>query len=155
MSPAKPLACLLAVCCAPIALSGCAGIEVMHQSAYCPDGRERQVVLVRDQAQLEKLWRGLQNSPQASAAPGVDLRQRRVLYLADTERPTGGYGLSLASPTLTVAAGVASLNLETSTPQGMATKVITRPCLLLSLPGGDYTRVEAFDQTGKLWGAAE
>lgn len=156
MSPAKPLARLLAACCAPFALSGCAGIEVLHQANHCPDGQDRQAVLIRDQASLDKLWRGLKTAPQADAVPSPSLAARRALYLADIERPTGGYALNLASPTLTVVDGVASLRLETSTPQGgMVTQVVTRPCLLLALPSGEYRRVEAFDQQGALWGAAE
>lgn len=145
----------LAVCGAALAMTGCAGIDVLHESANCDAGKERQTVLVRNQNELDKLWQGLRSAPAASPSPAADFRYRQVLYLADAERPTAGYGLRLASPNLNVNLGVASLQLETTTPGGMTAQVVTRPCLLLSLPGGDYQRIEAYDQTGRLWGAAE
>jgi hypothetical protein len=146
----------LAACGATFALTGCAGIDVLHESANCGAGTARQAVLVRDQNELDKLWQGFRAEPTAtSSAPAADFRYRQVLYLAESEKPTAGYGLRLASPNLKVNQGVAGLQLETTTPGGMTAQVITRPCLLLSLPGGDYQRVEAFDQSGRLWGVAE
>jgi len=145
----------LAVCGASLAMTGCAGIDVLHESAVCDGGKDRQTVLVRNQNELDKLWQGLRIAPAVSSTPAADFRYRQVLYLADEQKPTAGYALRLASPNLNVKLGVASLQLETTTPGGVTAQVMTRPCLLLSLPGGDYQRVEAFDQTGRLWGAAE
>jgi hypothetical protein len=154
MSRRKSIARILAICCAPLAVSGCAGIEVLHESAYCPGAKERQALVVRDQAALGGLWQSLRNAPETGAAPSVDFRNRRILFLADAEKPTAGYRLRLASPTLTVNMGVASLRLESAAPGGMTAQVITRPCLLLALPGGDYQRIEATDQTGQVWATA-
>jgi hypothetical protein len=147
---------ILAACMASLAMTGCAGIDVLHESAQCGGGQDRQATLVRDRAELDKLWGwppGARRSRRR--APATDFRYRQVLYLADSEKPTAGYGLRLASPSLNVNLGVASLQLETTAPSGITAQVVTRPCLLLSLPGGDYQRVEAFDQSGRLWAAAD
>jgi hypothetical protein len=146
---------ILAMCCAPFALSGCASIEVLHESAYCPGGKERQAVLVRDQTALNRLWQGMQTTPQAGAVPTADFRHKSVLFLADAEKPTAGYGMWLASPDLTIDSGTATLRIETKAPRGMAAQVMTRPCLFLALPTGDFQRVEARDQTGQIWAATE
>lgn len=145
----------LAVCGAGLAMSGCAGIDVLHESAQCGGGQDRRAILVRDRAELDTLWAGLQGTPAATPAPAADFRYRQVLYLADSEKPTAGYGLRLASPNLYVNLGVASLQVEAAAPSGMTAQVITRPCLLLSLPGGDYQRVEAYDQSGRVWATAD
>ena len=146
----RVMQCLVALW-APLAMSGCSGIEVMHESAYCPGGIDKQAVMVRDQAALDAIWRLAQNSTQAPPAPRPDFKQRRIVYLADMEHPTAGYGLDLASDILTVNQSVAMLKLNTTRPGGMVAQVITRPCLLLSLPGGDYERVQVYDASGPLW----
>jgi hypothetical protein len=146
---------ILAVCCLPIAMTGCAAIEVLHESAQCGGATQRQAILLADQAALDALWQGLPATTPAGRAPTADFQGKSILYLADDERSSAGYGLSLASPHMTVNLGVASLHLETAVPAGMTAQVITRPCLLLALPGNDYRRVEALDQSGRVWAAAE
>ncbi len=142
----------LLAACLPWTLGGCAGIDVLQESAQCVGGPGRQVVLARDQATLERLWRGMSQSPQAAPAP--ELGMRRALWLADSEKPTAGYGLALSSDILTNQSGVASLKVRATAPAGVAAQVVTRPCLLLALPDGDYKRVDVFDQNGALWGSS-
>jgi hypothetical protein len=137
----------------PWTLAGCAGIDVLGESAQCPGGTSRQVTVIQDQASLERAWRSMANSPMATPAPM--LGARRGLFLTDVEYPTAGHGLTLGSRVLTTQLGVASLRVRTATPEGMVAQVVTRPCLLLALPGGDYQRVEVLDQSGMPWGAAD
>ncbi len=136
----------------PWSLSGCAGIDVLHASAQCPGGQSREVRLTQDPLEYARLWRGIGASPVATPVP--DLAGRRALYLADNEHPTAGYAMTLASPVLKTQLGVASLSIRTERPEGMAAQVVTRPCLLLALPAGDYERVEVRDQDGREWGTA-
>jgi hypothetical protein len=146
---------MLGLGCLTLTLAGCAGVEVLHEAAFCPGGKEKQILFLPDQAALDTLWRDIRNSPVETAVPRTDFQQRRVLFLADGERPSAGYGLRLANSTLTVASATATLQLETQTPSAISAQVVSRPCLLLALPGGDYRRVEAVDQYGRLWGVAE
>lgn len=155
MSRQKNFARILAVCCLPIAMTGCAAIEVLHESAQCTGATQRQAILLPDQAALDALWQGMPATTPASRAPSADFQGKSILYLADEQRSSAGYALSLASPNLTVNQGVASLHLETTVPAGMTAQVLTRPCLLLALPGSDYRRVEALDQSGGVWAVAE
>lgn len=143
---------LLLALALPWSLSGCAGIEVLHASAQCPGGPQREVRLTQDPSELARLWRGANASPVATPAPA--LAGRRALYLADDEHPTAGYAMTLASPVLKTQLGVASLSIRTERPEGMTAQVVTRPCLLLALPAGDYERVEVRDQNGREWGSA-
>ncbi len=130
-------------------LAGCAGLDVLHSGAQCPGGAERQVRLIRDQAELDAVWRGLSAGPQASPAPRLGIGQ--ALLIADAERPSAGYGLSLDSRYLVTREGVASLRVRSATPSGITAQVVTRPCLLLAIPAGDYATVEVRDQDGRAW----
>lgn len=155
MTRVKRVIRLLALASAAWAMSGCSAIEVMHESAYCPGGETKEARLVADQAGLNALWARIQNSPQAGPAPAQDFGRRRVLFLAEATYPTAGYGLRLADDGLTVNQELAVLHVEAARPDGMAAQVITRPCLLLSLPGGEYRRIQVYDASGPLWSEVE
>jgi hypothetical protein len=141
---------------AALMLSACATqpvtgpVEVLHAAAHCPGDAQRQVRLIEDQAALDALWRrgigGL-----AADAPTPDFSRKRVIVLADSEKPTAGYGLRLSSPEMTVSRGVATVHIESSEPVGHAAQMISRPCLLLALPDGDYQRLDVLDREGSVW----
>ncbi|GEM_PF-5715247 len=142
----------LAACLALASLAGCASIEVVHEAPYCPGEQQRQAVELGDDQALASVWRSIQTGPQALSVPSVDFQQRRVVFLADQERPTGGYGLSLASPRFTVNMGEATVLVNATRPAGMAPQVISRPCLLLSLPRGAYDVIRVHEASGgPLW----
>ena len=125
-------------------------VEVLHAAPHCPGDPQRQVRLIEDQSALDALWRrgmgGL-----AASAPTPDFSRKLVIYLADSEKPTAGYGLRLSSPEMTVSRGVATVQVETSEPVGYAAQMISRPCLLLALPDGNYRRLDVLDREGLLW----
>jgi hypothetical protein len=154
MSQTRLIARTVATALLPISVAGCAGVDILDESAHCAGGRERQARLIGNEPAYATLWSATQMGPSITDRPRVDLTQRRVLFLADSEYPTAGHGLRLASPTLTIDQGIATLDIEVSSPMGMTAQIVTRPCLWLSLPSGAYTRVEARDQSGTAWASA-
>jgi len=144
------------LCAALFGLEGCAsqGVTVLHDSAYCVGGKDREARWLASPGELAEVWRAnSQRLPQA-APPVPDFDRQVVLFLADAEKPTGGYGLELAAPVFTLADRVASLVVRTSVPAGMVTQVFTRPCLFLGLTEGAYDSIEIKDQTGAVWASA-
>jgi hypothetical protein len=125
-------------------------VEVLHAAPHCPGDKQRQVRLLEDQSALDALWRRGIGGPAANA-PTPDFSRKLVIYLADSEKPTAGYGLRLSRPEMTVSCGVAAVHIETSEPVGYTAQMISRPCLLLALPDGDYERLDVLDREGRVW----
>ncbi|NTV93941.1 MAG: hypothetical protein HGA75_00800 [Thiobacillus sp.] len=155
-SKAACSAVLAGLCVAVLGMEGCAGqgVTVLHASSLCLGGDEREVRWLAGPEEFARLWRLGSRQVPTPALPAVDFGRRAVFYLADRERPSGGYGLALAGSGLSVSGAVARLSLVVSAPNGMASQVVTRPCLWLSLPEGGYDRLEVTDQSGNLWGTA-
>lgn len=149
---------LLVAALAALSLSACAGlsprtVEVLQEGPYCREGNDRQVRALSNQAALDAAWRATSTRLDAGEAPRLDFGRQAGLLVADAERPTAGYALHPAERPLTVRGALATLNLTTSVPEGPVAQVVTRPCLLLAVPLGDYRRIEVIDQSGTVWGA--
>jgi hypothetical protein len=141
---------------APFGLEGCAaqGATVLHASAYCVDGKGRAARWLAGPAEFAEVWRANSQRLPVAAPPAFDFDRQAVLFVAEAEKPTGGYGLELAVPGFSIADRVASLVVRTSVPTGMVAQVFTRPCLFLGLPEGAYDSIEIKDQSGAVWGVA-
>ena len=65
-------------------------------------------------------------------------------------RPSAGYGLSLGSETLSVDGDTATVRIHVRRPSpgAVTAAVLTSPCLLVSLPPGEYSRVAVLDVSG-------
>lgn len=132
-------------------LPGPDSVTVLHEAPYCAGGKDRQALLLTDPAGLAEAWRRGMTGPVPAEPPSVDFSRNAVLFLADMERPTTGYGLRLVDKAATCTDGVARLRVDATVPDGIAAQVITRPCLFLSLPAGDYRRIEVVDRQGIPW----
>ncbi len=139
---------LLNACALPPAADA---IAVLHEAAYCAGGKGRQAQLLSDPATLAETWRQANNGLTPLPPPAVDFSRNSVLFLADAEHPTAGYGLRLSSTTVSFKDGVARLLIETTVPEGMSAQVVTRPCLFLFMPMNDYRRIEVVDRAGIPW----
>jgi hypothetical protein len=103
----------------------------------------------------QRLYRGLRQPHVGGAErhpPPVNFSREAVLWICMGRKPTGGYGLAPAENELTVSAGTATLRLDWSTPApgAVLAQVVTRPCLVLAVPKGEYSRVRVLDRTGRL-----
>lgn len=84
--------------------------------------------------------------------PHVDFTRRTALLVEMGRQPSAGYGLALQDPALSVDAGEVTLHVQWTTPRPdrMYAQVITSPCLLVTLPRGEYESVEVRDQDGRV-----
>ncbi len=153
----KSLAMMMALVLATLGLEGCATqqVAVLHASAYCVGDKAKATRWLTGSDELAALWRANSNRLPSEPLPVVDFQRQAVLFLAEPERPTGGYTLELANPDMSVSGTVAKLAVRTGAPDGMATQALSRPCLYLGMPEGPYDTVEVVDQGGNVWGVAQ
>jgi hypothetical protein len=104
------------------------------------------------QRTYQRLGKTTIGSQQNQSLPAVDFKRERVLLITMGQRPTGGYLLDLAKPSADIISDTAILHLVWFKPPSGAIlpQVITSPCILLSLPKGDYSRIQVLDQTGRM-----
>ncbi len=85
-----------------------------------------------------------------AASPAIDFAKEGVLAIFMGQRTTGGYGLALHDPAVTIADGVGTVvvRFEEPAPGMMVTQVLTSPCLLLRMPRGGLREVRVVDPAG-------
>ncbi|UCD27336.1 MAG: protease complex subunit PrcB family protein [Planctomycetota bacterium] len=100
----------------------------------------------------QRLGKTTVDSKQKKLMPVVDFKRERVLLITMGQKPTGGYLLDLAKRSADVKSATAILPLVwfKPPPGAILPQVITSPCILLSLPKGDYSRIQVMDQTGRI-----
>ncbi|UCD69074.1 MAG: protease complex subunit PrcB family protein, partial [Betaproteobacteria bacterium] len=89
----------------------------------------------------------------ASKPPLVDFARQGVIAVYMGRRPTAGYGLGLASRNAEVEErGVLTLVVSWIEPlaDAVLAQVITSPCLLVSVPKGDYVTIQVVDGDGRV-----
>lgn len=83
-------------------------------------------------------------------AATVDFRKEGVLAVFMGQRPTAGYGLALADPTVTIADGVGKVVVRFQEPEpgAMVAQVLTSPCLLIRMPKQGIRQLRVVDPAG-------
>ena len=128
-------------------------VEVVHQGSTC--GALSQSQWLTEQQKYEVLQKSLMSNViagNASNFPAIDFSRRSLLVISMGQQRTGGYSVRLASSQLDVVNDRASVHVNWISPKpGMITiQMLSNPCLLLSLPKGNYKFVDIVDQTGKI-----
>lgn len=146
-------------------LSGCAamatgaahhregGPRLLYASSTC--GVDSRVTWIDSAAGLRAVYDRIhaQDAPRADRLPPpVAFPRRAVLWLEMGRQPSAGYGLTVRPHGMEIAGATLTLHVNwlEPLPGRVYAQVITRPCLLLSVPGGDYQRVRVRDQHGAL-----
>jgi hypothetical protein len=141
-----------------LALAGCASAPVeplraeqLYAGSHC--GREKpepEARWIADADAYRQRFRQLDPSARRPP-PAVRFAESIVVLVELGRKPTAGYGISLAEPTVKVDGGNAELRLhwQAPAPDAMSAQVITSPCVLVRLPRGDYSRVVVLDQQGQ------
>lgn len=130
-------------------------VTTLLADSQCPgDGREPAARWLDDRAALERFLAALaqkRGQPAAAPAPAVDFAARRLLLVDMGERPTAGYRVAVAVPELRLAGEEAALTLDwIEPPKGaMLAQVMTRPCVLVSLPRLGFARLRLVDRDGR------
>lgn len=84
-------------------------------------------------------------------APAVDFSREGVVLVGMGQRPSAGYGLSLAGD-VTVQDGVLAVRVDwrEPAPGHLQAQVVTSPCLLLKVPAVDFTHLRVMDREGRI-----
>ncbi len=88
-------------------------------------------------------------APSSGTLPEVDFADTGVVYVEMGERPTAGYGLDFLGARIEGEALVLELDWREPPEDAFTAQVITQPCLLLSMPKGDYREIRAEDSQGQ------
>lgn len=148
-----PLALLAVACQSNAVKSVDAKVKVLGSSSQCGHSERG----------LSARWLGDDNSLREAAASLADNQMGDVskrlaasgsgaaaLMVYQGQQSSGGYSLELASDMLSIDDGTASVSVKVNRPASgsMTASVMTSPCLLLSLPAGDYDTVQVLDTSG-------
>lgn len=123
---------------------------VIVQGAQC-GGPEPAVRLVTDLHDWVSLVSGGRRAAVGAAAPSVDLGGGVMLWISMGEQSTAGYSLSLVSGSVSRSGAELVVVIESvePSPEDVVAQVITRPCLGLRLPPGEYPSVRVVDTAGR------
>ena len=135
--------------------AGAPSVRVLYQSTHCgqtatqPSGK-----WINDPAAYERLYGRLRSGDIGASKrhpPPVNFTREGVLWIGMGQKPTGGYSIDPAESGLEIRADTATLRVAWSTPppDAVLAQVITRPCLLLALPKGGYSRIRVVDLSGR------
>lgn len=120
-------------------------ITEIYQGGYC--GRSEpaaQVTWIQNEAVLQNVHKKIHaNSLQAPPLPDVDFDTHGLVLIELGQRPTAGYQMHLASRLMVMDKGDGVITFSVDKPAGPAAQVITSPCMLVSVPRGDYVGVRA------------
>jgi hypothetical protein len=120
-------------------------VTPIYQGRHC--GRSEpaaHVTWIQSEAVLQDAHRKMhRNSLQAPPLPDVDFDTHGLVLIELGQRPTAGYQMHLASQLMVMDKGDAVITFSVDKPAGPAAQVITSPCMLVSVPRGDYVGVRA------------
>ena len=77
----------------------------------------------------------------------VDLAQEQLIFVTLGQKPTAGYSLGLADVSQEQGTLKLQMDLKAPAPDMMVAQVITSPCVVLAVAGGNWERVEVTGAT--------
>ncbi|HRD48737.1 MAG TPA: protease complex subunit PrcB family protein [Candidatus Contendobacter sp.] len=128
-------------------------VKALYGSGQC-GGLERPAVVWIADPEAWRRWYGrvvsLRMTP--PPPPPVDFPREGVLLVAMGQRPSSGYGLSLAGESTAVRDGVLTVRVDWREPPPgyRQAQVMTSPCLLALLSAASFTRMQILDQEGRV-----
>ncbi|MDS4022641.1 MAG: protease complex subunit PrcB family protein [Candidatus Competibacter sp.] len=126
--------------------------ELLYRNSQCGGLDQPAVTWIASPEEWRRLYGLAMNSRMnPPPAPAVDFSREGVLVIAMGQRPSSGYGLSLAGDA-TVRDGVLTVPVDWREPPPgtRQAQVITNPCLLLKVPAMDVTRLRVMDREGRI-----
>jgi hypothetical protein len=163
--PKLPLKLLFLMCCVFCACGRTPSVDsaegkripvrVLYQDDLCGGNRPTPAVtLVAGSDQLKRIFTETKGRMlgQLPPTPVVDFDAGHVVFIQMGQKPTGGYGIELADPFAHVGTGEALIRLRwiEPAPGTIVIQVLTSPCLIVSLPRGDYRRIVIADESGNV-----
>ena len=126
--------------------------KVLYSTNQCGLAASQPTAVWIDNPQsLARIYQGFPVLPSIQPPP-VDFTRSGVLLIGMGQRPTAGYGLSLAegSPQLKGDTLKVRVNWQEPAPGRLLAQVLTAPCLLVKLPAVPFQQVTVIDQTGQV-----
>ena len=129
-------------------------IQAVYQDQQCPDYLPG-IKPIRDTEALADWWQPIASRqypaktlPQLLGA--IDFEQSAVFSISMGQQPSSGYGIELNKNLTTVQEGSLSIpvNWQKPSPNIMVAQIITNPCIIITVPAGDYRTVTVRDQHG-------
>ena len=92
----------------------------------------------------------LSSAPKEAVTP-VDFSNDVIVAIWMGKKPTAGYGLSLEKESAEVKKDTAVVQVKFKEPDAnaMVAQIITRPCLLIKIPKGNYRKIAIVSQENK------
>ena len=121
-------------------------LQPVYQSVDCGlDQAASRLTWIGDQAEFDEVYTRVRSTTLGTGdqMPEVDFDTHGLVLIELGQRPTAGYRLGLASQRLVMDKGDGLITFSIDKPVGVAAQVITSPCLLVSVPRGDYVGVRA------------
>ena len=126
-------------------------VVVHYQSATC--GSIVESHWLSSQQQYESIFQAMYEGLIADSMPQpvqINFDRQSVLLISMGQQRTGGYSVKLASAKMEVANERAKIQVQWNVkkPGMIAIQMLTNPCLLLEIPGGNYKFIDVVDQSG-------
>jgi len=129
------------VACGSMALP----IGDVYTSSHCHITEEGVTPILNEQALgdvIRKSTSGMVGAKRL-VIPEVEFETSMAYVISMGSKPTGGYSIQLTSKDAGYTNGVVDLPVKLIEPgQGMTAQIMTSPCKVITLPKGDYKRVE-------------
>ena len=120
----------------------------IHASASCGK-TQPSVHPIPDQASLTQIVTGGRMlGADQPPVPAVDFASNMVMLLSMGQQPSAGYQIGVTAATVRLDSRVLTVSSLWQQPEPgvMQATVITQPCVIFSLPRGDYRAVQIVDQ---------
>lgn len=129
-------------------------VTVLFANQVCgPAANVAGLTWIQTQDKLIETTTKLQGNMLGGSSPDlkVDFDNSNALLISMGQKPSGGYAVSLRESTANVKRGTAQIAIDwvEPIPGVFTTQMLTSPCLLVSLPKGDYQKLEVVDQYNK------
>ncbi len=130
-------------------------IRIVHRDSHCL-GATAKIELIRNPAALEQWWQPLARQqfpakplPQSLASIEFDRLAAIVVFLGS--RPTAGYEIELYADQAMVqpASLTIPVQFRQPSPDAMVAQVMTSPCVVMTVPDGQYKTVTVRNRQGQ------
>lgn len=124
-------------------------LELLFRTSHCGTVDASQWISSEPAfARLYQSTRRAVISPSASQLPAVNFSRYGVLLLSMGQQRSGGYAIELAAKALQVENSVAVLRINWQEPRPgmMVTQALTRPCVFIKVPRGEFRTLRVLDQ---------
>ena len=140
-----------------LALTGCAApgntapqqspqVRQITQSPHC--GLTGPGVAYVDSSESLEAFLGVRGQNMSTGViQQVDLAQEQLIFVTLGQKPTAGYSLGLADVSQEQGTLKLKMDLKAPAPDMMVAQVITSPCVVLAVAGGNWERVEVIGAT--------